>query len=182
MKRSIKKTLYAATLTLTGVGLAVVPANASSSSAGTSEGGFNEYDQVDYSAAPPLPLCIGNASEAILTLDNVDAITGAATTATIKIAAGQLFFNPVGTFTDSSCTIPGLAPATLQVSGAVTCAGEPGSASYGREGELGLVTGSCGDHTWVFEGSQQPCFPGAPFDPCAIGSEWVGTYEQIQES
>lgn len=134
-----------------------------------------------------MPLCIGNATDAVLTLENTGSLAGGTNpTAIITIPAGNLFFNPVGTFTDATCTVPAFgptgAPATIEVrSGSTTLC--TGAAQYGREGEVGLVTGTCTGggvtYTLVFDGAQQPCFPGAPFDPCALAPEWVGTYEQI---
>ena len=181
MRQSIKKTVYATTMTLAALGLTVAPAGASSSSAGTSTGSCNDVMAVNVSPLAPLPQCAVNILTATLTLDNKPAgSTAVASVATVTIPAGTLFFNPAGTFMDSLCTIPGPVSATLKVTGAGACTGGPGAASYGREGEVGLVTGSCGGHTWVFEGAQQPCFPDGPFpDPCAVVDEWVGTYQQI---
>lgn len=179
MRRSITKTLYTTTMTLAALGLAVAPASASSSSAGTSTGLFNDFMAENVSPLDPLPQCAVNKQTATLTLNNTPAGGSAvASVATVTIPAGKLFFNPAGTFTDGSCTIPGLVAATLTVTGAGACT--RGTAQYGREGEVGLVTGSCGGHTWVFEGAQQPCFPDGPFpDPCAVVDEWIGTYQQI---
>lgn len=184
MKRSIKKALFAATLALASLALGVLPAVASSLSAGTSEGGFNDYAQ-EHVGPTPLPTCIENTENAVLTLDNTEIVVPGhlgGTTATVTIAEGQLRFSPAGTFIDGGCTVPGAVPAQLEVTFAdgSSCTA---SAQYLRVGEVASVvtTSPCGGHIWEFEGSQQPCFPDGPppVDPCASVPEWVGTYEAI---
>lgn len=191
MKRRIRATLCGAALAFSALGLAAPPAIAAPA-AGTSTGFFNAYDTVDVSPLAPLPLCVMNTSPAVLTLNNVALLgnlAGAAdanTTATITMAAGTLFYNPAGTFTDASCTVPAIgptgAPASMKVTSGTSstdlCGGS-GTATYGRASEVGLVLGSCAGSTIVFDGAQQPCLTGAPFDPCVLVGEWIGTYEQI---
>jgi hypothetical protein len=177
MKRPIRRALFGATVALSVFGLAAAPAGALE--VGTSAGGFNQFATADVSPLAPLPLCLQNTDAAVLTINNTPVVGAGSTTATITIAAGALHFNPGGTFTDSSCLVPGLVPATLTITGAVGCSG---SAQYGRvAAQAGLtVSGSCGGQTWVFEASQQPCFPDFPLpDPCAVVGEWVGVYQAI---
>lgn len=191
MKRSMKKPLCAATLALASLALGVLPAVASSLSAGTSVGGFNDYGQqhvgVSVGEEEP-PTCIENTTDAVLTLDNTEiAVPGhlGNTTATVTIAAEELHFNPAGTFMlagdpNGGCEVPGPVPAKLEIAG--HCEGlNAVDALYLRVGEVATVTTTspCGGHIWEFEGSQQPCIPGAPFDPCAIVHEWEGAYEAI---
>lgn len=191
MKLTIRTTLSAVALGLSALGLAAAPAIAAPA-AGTTTGYFNAYGTVDVSPLAPLPLCVKNTEPAILTLNNVGvlgSLAGAAdanTTATITIPAETLFYNPAGTFTDATCTVPAFGPtgvsgAMVVTSGAgsTDLCGGTGTAQYGRASEVGLVLGSCAGSTIVFDGAQQPCFPGAPFDPCALVPEWVGTYEQL---
>lgn len=184
MKRSIKKTLFAAILTLASLTLGVVPSGASSPSAGTSTGGFNDYGQ-QHVGPTPLPTCIVNITDAVLTLDNTEIVVPGHlgdTTATVTIDATELHFSPAGTFSDGGCTVPGAVPATLEIPG--HCEGlNAVPAEYLRAGEVATVTTTspCGGHIWEFEGSQQPCFPDGPppVDPCASVPEWDGTYEAI---
>lgn len=191
MNRSISKALYTATMTLTAISLAAAPASAASPAAGTSLGSFNDFEAQNVSPFDPLPQCAVNTKDAILTLDNT-AIAGAlagggpTTTAIITIPLETLYFNPAGTFQDAGCTVPAYGPTGLSASivvkegsstGTTLCSG---TAQYGRAGEVGLVTASCGPYMLVFDGAQQPCFPETPFDPCAAPlKEWVGTYGQV---
>lgn len=176
MRSSIKQALVMSVLAISGSVSGINPAGASSPSVGTSEGSFNDYGQADVGLAGPQ--CIENTTDAVLTIENTE-VSGSLgdTTATVTIAAGDLHFNPAGTFIDDQCLIPGPVPAMLTVGGCSPAV----TASYGREGEAAEVisTNSCMGHVWEFEASQQPCVPGAPFDPCPITGEWVGTYQAI---
>jgi hypothetical protein len=194
---------WAAGLALAVLGLAAMPAGAVETGAGiTPSGFFNAYNQKDDSPLAPLPLCIENTQTAVLTLNNTGTFTAGPgnifegdTVATVSIASGHLFFNPEGTFTDGTCTVPAFGPtgelASISISkvsgtGTVSCSG---NGTYGRDGEVGLVTfnGACTVNGVTtspvlteFNGLEQPCFPDGPppEDPCAIVPEWVGTYTQ----
>src|SRR5688572_21363950 len=68
MNRPIRKLLSLSALALAGASLGAIPADASSSSIGTSNGGFAEYGQEDVGLAGPQ--CIVNTTDAVLTLTN----------------------------------------------------------------------------------------------------------------
>jgi hypothetical protein len=116
------------------------------------------------------------------------------------------WFNPLGIFTDGTCTVPKMVPVTVDIEGTnglgdtVSCMSDNSLPHYYtrvsesahvvfhapcavQTGATGKVTsaGLAGTPLHVFAASQQPClsdFPFSPPDPCSQLPEWVGTYTE----